>query len=99
MDCKSTFSEWFFHPYLKSSWVSVRSGSEIKVLSHDMISKSVNMKKTLGLLLQLFDGKFFKNIMSAVLQTINTCMIIQGRLKLWTSDLRAFFLNLNPAGI
>ena len=23
----------------------------------------------------------------------------QGRLKLWTSDLRAFFLNLNPAGI
>ena len=23
----------------------------------------------------------------------------QGRLKLWTSDLRAFFLNLNPAGL
>ena len=54
----------------------MHSGSEIKVLSHDMISKSVNMKKTLGLLLQLFNGKFLKNIMSAVLQTIDTCMII-----------------------
>ena len=29
----------------------------------------------------------------------SSCGIGQGRLKLWTSDLRAFFLNLNPAGI
>ena len=29
----------------------------------------------------------------------SSCGIGQGRLKLWTSDLRAFLLNLNPAGI
>ena len=48
---------------------------------------------------KLQNASFYTHYNQCAMNFFIHCMLVQGRLNLWTSDLRAFFLNLNPAGI